>query len=118
MPDISSKIMKRQDKVLIVEGKKDQFVIANFMELAGISWPKNSPPVHIQDSGGSDKVPKITENILKGDAWTHVGIVIDADNDANTSWTTLQKNVTPIFLEYPYKYPTQATGMVNHPTRN
>jgi len=66
----------RQDKQLIVEGKTDLLVIAEFMEKAGVLWPTKNVPVHIVDSVGGPNAPTLTKAILKSDLWKNLGIVV------------------------------------------
>jgi len=97
----------RQDKQLIVEGKTDLLVIAEFMEKAGVLWPTKNVPVHIVDSVGGPNAPTLTKAILKSDLWKNLGIVVDADHDPQAAWQANRNPCSDLFPDIPQKIPVE-----------
>lgn len=97
----------RKDKLLMVEGKRDKLVICEFLELSGISWPSHRPPVNIIDAVGKCNIPKITKETLKSDDWESVGIIVDADDDAEAAWSSFRNTCTNIFTDIPNVLPRE-----------
>lgn len=97
----------RQDKQLIVEGKNDLLVIAEFMEQAGVLWLTNNPPVHIVDSSGKPNLPTHTKGILKSDLWENLGIVVDADHDPQAAWQSSRNLCAVFFPDIPQRIPDE-----------
>jgi hypothetical protein len=95
----------REDKQLIVEGKKDKFVIAEFMELAGVVWSQGNEPIHIEETGGKSKIANVAKEILKSELLKKLGIVMDADSDSETAWQSIRNSCIRFFPEIPKAIP-------------
>jgi len=74
------------NKKLIVEGEQDKRVIPELMEANGVTWPLGKEPVYIQSYGSDGFInnKKISAR-LKASGLTHLGLIIDADENPN--WT-------------------------------
>lgn len=108
----------RQDKQLIVEGKNDLLVIAEFMEQAGVLWLTNNPPVHIVDSSGKPNLPTHTKGILKSDLWENLGIVVDADHDPQAAWQSSRNLCAVFFRIYLKESQMRVVGLVKITVKN
>lgn len=106
MPGVSSRKPIRDDKILIVEGTKDRLVIPEFIELSGISWPRNKPPVDIRETGGIEEISSTINNILKSEPWTNVGVMVDADQNASNNWNKIRQECNNHFPGIPVQIPT------------
>ncbi|MBD2652229.1 hypothetical protein H6G45_01730 [Synechocystis sp. FACHB-383] len=78
-------------KILLVEGKEDQRVIPYLMEANGVDWPNKNPLVKIEDCNGYENLanPFEIRAYLKSGI-THLGIVVDADDDITARWQSLR----------------------------
>lgn len=61
------------------------------MEANGVDWPKKNPPVKIEDCKGYENLanPFEIRAYLKSGI-THLGIVVDADDDITARWQSLR----------------------------
>lgn len=82
-------------KKLLVEGASEKRVIPELMEKNGVPWPNQPHPVFIQPYDGYENLVKsgsiATE--LKESDLTHLGIIVDADDNDNE---LLDENNKPI----------------------
>jgi hypothetical protein len=88
-------------RVLYVEGKYDKFVLAEILEKNGVEWPRRNPPIWIEEIHPSTQnlittaeVDRKLQRRLR-DTWKQrefeaLGIVVDADQDANAAWQRVQ----------------------------
>ncbi len=80
------------DKVLLVEGKDDQAVIAELMKAIGFNVGTDKDLVWIKDCKGYENLAKIdrisTEILATG--LTTLGIVIDADEKPKSRWQSIR----------------------------
>jgi hypothetical protein len=100
-------------RVLVVEGKDELRVLPELLELAGISWPKGSEPVRIEDQDGIENIlaPGFIEATLKASGVTSVGIVVDANGDPVSRWEQIRSRLASSYPDFPVELP--ATGAVH-----
>ena len=79
------------NKRLIVEGEQDKRVIPELMEANGVPWPRGQEPVNIQAYGSDEFIDnnKISTR-LKERGLTHLGLIIDADNNPENRWQSIR----------------------------
>ncbi|MBD2665659.1 hypothetical protein B6N60_04545 [Richelia sinica FACHB-800] len=105
------------NKKLIVEGEQDKRVIPELMEANGVPWPKGKEPVDIEAYGSDGFIDnKKISTRLKASGLTHLGLIIDADENPEDRWQsirnaclkveTIQKSID----DFPEKMPE--TGMI------
>lgn len=96
------------ERVLLVEGKTDCFVIAQLMEANGIPWkPKENPPVFIRDCKGySQLVDSMTISTeLKARELKALGLIVDADVDLISRWQSVRNAFLKSIPDLPDKLP-------------
>lgn len=80
------------DKVLLVEGKNDKFVIAELMKSNGLNYITLEDIEWIRPSGGYENLAKeeVIATELLASGLTTLGIIIDADEHPNDRWTSIR----------------------------
>lgn len=94
---------KLEPRVLLVEGRDEQFVLPELLELCGISWLRGSEPVFIHDSEGIENLlarETITAE-LKTSGVEAIGLVVDANGDIEARWERVRALLTSIRAEFP-----------------
>jgi len=97
-------------RVLLVEGKTEERVIPYLIEAHGIGWgPKNSPIVKIVPHDGVDRLlePGVIGTWLKASGLTALGVIVDADDDANNRWWRIREQVPKDFVTLPEMIPRE-----------
>ena len=115
----NNKCGDRTDKILLVEGQDDIYTIA---ELIGrhINWPSPpaKPPVCIRDAGSKDELLK--KDYLSGHIKAHeaqiIGILVDADIDALSRWSSLKNSLGNFLKNFPEN--PIADGFIANSTNN
>ncbi|GAX35665.1 DUF3226 domain-containing protein [Nodularia sp. NIES-3585] len=107
MPSKEDKSTKR----LIVEGEQDKRVIPYLIEANGIPWKKGNEPVYIQPRGGNDFSNYWISARLKEAGLTHLGLILDADDDSSTSWQRMRDACLPSIRDIPQEIPE--TGLIH-----
>lgn len=100
-------------KRLLVEGKTDLFVIPYLMEANGVDWPNERRPVEIRALGGKDLDPAELSTELKGRELHQLGLILDADDDAEASWRRARGWFANLFPDMP-KQPLPG-GFISQP---
>ncbi|MTJ15613.1 MULTISPECIES: DUF3226 domain-containing protein [unclassified Dolichospermum] len=79
-------------KKLLVEGKDDLRVIPELIEKTGINWIENKKPiVPIGEIGGKDNLTSdLISTELQARGLTHLGLMIDADENVSDSWNMIR----------------------------
>lgn len=79
------------NKKLIVEGEQDKRVIPQLMAANGVTWPLGKEPVYIQSYGSDGFInnKKISAR-LKDRGLTHLGLIIDADENPKDRWQSIK----------------------------
>jgi hypothetical protein len=79
------------NKKLIVEGNQDKRVIPELMEANGVTWGKGKEPVYIEAYGSDEFInnKKISAR-LKASGLTHLGLIIDADENPKDRWQSIR----------------------------
>lgn len=98
---------------LLVEGAKDRRLFPYLMEQNGVNWPKDHEPVEIKDLGGRSLSKSDASAILKESGLLRLGIVLDADNDANSSWQLIKGWFEDSFVDMPDRI--RDTGFISEP---
>jgi hypothetical protein len=97
--------MKRAaSRLLLVEGEEDKRVIPWLIESAGISWGAvESPIVKIVACEGVDTLlsPGFIETHLKISGLFSLGVMVDADENAEERWARIRARIAPRFPEAP-----------------
>lgn len=80
------------DKVLLVEGKDDKFVIAELMKSHGLNFTTAKDIEWIKPSNGYENLAKqeVIATELLASGLTILGIIIDADEHPNDRWTSIR----------------------------
>ena len=109
--------MKRQpniNKILLVEGEDDKRVIPELIEKTGkIAWETgNTTIVGIRVLGSKSDLLKEEEiqTALKGSGLQALGILIDADEDANACWQSIRHQLEQTYPNLPMELPS--TGLI------
>jgi hypothetical protein len=91
-------------KILLVEGKDEQYVVRHLCRAHGISQEFGTEDFETQDGG----VERLIEHIpvrLKGSDVENVAVVLDADEDLSARWQSLRNQLSsagfPILPEHP-----------------
>jgi hypothetical protein len=100
-----------KSKRLIVEGEQDKRVIPYLMEANGIAWLRGKEPVDIQSYGGDSLINAYRISArLKETGLTHLGLILDADDDAYTRWQSIRNACLLSIPDIPEQIP--ATGLI------
>jgi hypothetical protein len=106
--------------VLIVEGMEDLKTIPYIMESNGVIWPSpTKAPVWIEQYEGYSNIlkPETIETELKASGLKVLGMIIDADENANNRWAEVRQSCLSSSLDLPEDLPqdgliyTTATGV-------
>lgn len=98
-----------QDKVLLVEGADECFVIPELIEANGINWgSKENPIVFIQDHKGYRNLvkPDVIATELLASGLTVLGIIIDADEQPNDRWQSIRNACLKSIPDLPKNLPS------------
>ena len=104
---------KYKPKKLIVEGNQDKRVIPWLMVANGITWEtEDGIVVDITTSGGVDNITAGKIKLqLQESALVSLGLIVDADEDADNRWTQIRGICSSSISDLPDKLP--ATGLVH-----
>ena len=98
-------------KQLIVEGEQDKRVIPYLMEANGIPWEKDKLPVDIESFGSDGFINRYRISArLKKAGLTHLGLIVDADDDADVRWRSVRNACLPSIPDIPEQIPE--TGLI------
>jgi hypothetical protein len=98
-------------KLLIVEGKDDQYSVVSLMK-AHLPWPDDAHPIHLEDGNGVNEILKdgyLTVH-LKSRTTMVLGIMLDADKKPKDRYKALRNICLPYFPSMPRSIP--ATGLI------
>ena len=104
---------KSQTKRLLVEGKKDKWLLPFLMEKNGVEWPKGNEPVDIEDLGRKLLTKPEASAYLKESGLRFLGVILDADDDAGASWRSVKGWFQEWFADMPDNIP--AEGYISAP---
>ncbi|MDH6059042.1 hypothetical protein NWP17_01045 [Chrysosporum bergii ANA360D] len=85
-----------KSKKLLVEGKDDLRVIPELIEKNGIYWGDNEKQgiVLIEECGGFTNITSdLISTELQARGLTHLGLMVDADDDADSRWQSLRDTI-------------------------
>ncbi len=100
-------------KKLLVEGKDDLRVIPELIEKNGITWvdSKKQPIVLIEECEGYENITSdLIYTELQTGRRTHLGLVVDADDDASLRWQSIRNACLTSITNIPEEIP--ATGLI------
>lgn len=104
----------RYPKKLLVEGQDDKRVIPQLMEANGVPWSlaDGQFAVFIEPYDGIDNLlaPGVIETELKASGLTTLGIVADADDNAEERWRRIRQRCVASFPATPMVLPE--TGLI------
>lgn len=92
------------ERVLLVEGAEDKRVLPQFVEFAGVPWgSKQAPIVTIRDYEGVEKLLAAgeIETALKASGLRALGVVVDADENAEARWHAIRSRVEKVYESIP-----------------
>ena len=107
-----------EPKKLLVEGQEDLRVIPELIEKNGIRWGDNKREaiVAIQDCGGYENInANLISTELQASGLTHLGVIIDADEDLLARWISIRNACLPSMPDIPEEI--SETGLI-HITKN
>ncbi|MEH2112334.1 DUF3226 domain-containing protein [Nostoc sp.] len=107
-----------EPKKLLVEGAEDLRVIPELIEKSGIRWGNNKREaiVSIQDCGGYENInANLISTELQTSELTHLGVIIDADEDLPARWISIRNACLPTIPDIPEEI--LDTGLI-HITKN
>ncbi|MEH2460240.1 DUF3226 domain-containing protein [Nostoc sp.] len=100
-----------RSKQLIVEGEQNKRVIPYLMEANGIIWEKDKHPVHIENYGSDGFINSYRISArLKGGGLTHLGLMVDADDDPDVRWRSIRNACLPSIPDIHEQIPE--TGLI------
>ncbi|OYD95565.1 hypothetical protein CDG76_11500 [Nostoc sp. 'Peltigera membranacea cyanobiont' 210A] len=105
-------------KKLLVEGQDDLRVIPELIEKNGIPWgdKKKEAIVLIEDCGGYENIDaNLISTELRASGLTHLGVIIDADEDLSVRWISIRNACLPSIPDIPEEI--SETGLI-HVTNN
>ncbi|MEH2355175.1 DUF3226 domain-containing protein [Nostoc sp.] len=105
-------------KKLLVEGQDDLRVIPELIEKNGIRWgdKKKEAIVLIEDCGGYENIDaNLISTELRASGLTHLGVIIDADEDLSVCWISIRNACLPSIPDIPEEI--SETGLI-HVTNN
>ncbi len=76
----------------LVEGPDDQGVLLGLLRLHGYGAhldPKSGPIV-VRSVGGINEIPRQFRVLAKGSTISHIGIIVDADNNLSARWQSIR----------------------------
>lgn len=82
-------------KILVVEGKDEQYLIPELLEKCGVLWPRNPHPFEIQEQGGVENILAngFIQTKLKESRLQALGIVVDADEAPHEKWQSILREI-------------------------
>lgn len=92
---------------LLVEGPTDLVAIAELAEGNGIPWPKGDEPVFIKTLGTKTPKKSAVPNELKASKVKFLGVVLDADDNAQQSWELAKSWFAGEFPDLPMQIPEE-----------
>lgn len=101
-------------KKLIVEGEQDKRVIPEFIEAKGIPWgeKRKEAIVDIEVYGGNQFIDSdFIATELKASGLTHLGLIVDADDNPSGCWESIRNSCLKSMPEFPKKLPS--TGLIH-----
>jgi len=101
-------------KKLIVEGNQDKRVIPELIEANGISWgnTRETAIVDIQAYGSNQFIDAdVISTELKASGLTHLGLMVDADDDLAARWQSIRSACLKSIPDIPEVLPQ--TGLIH-----
>ena len=91
--------MKRrrvEPRVLLAEGKDEQFALPELLELGGIPWPEKAPPVWLEQFDGVERllVRSTLQAELNASGLEALALVVDANGNPAGRWQRIHALLT------------------------
>lgn len=83
----------RPHGVLYVEGRDDQFSVADLLRLHDFQMDQSPRDVEIKLAGGRDPLLELIATAVKASTDTWVGFVVDADASAEDTWRAIAHRI-------------------------
>jgi hypothetical protein len=111
-------VRRREDKVLLVEGKNDLHSVCGIMQ-AFIPWPDDDPPVYIDDKGSVDAVLDSDRllTLLNSSKTRALGLMFDADTRLSQRYRSLRDACFSHFPDIPEEVPPDGLVVSNRRQR-
>ncbi|MCW5206366.1 hypothetical protein VU08_05490 [Desulfobulbus sp. F5] len=103
------------EKVLLVEGDDEKWVLPEFIEKNGVTWEdkQGNRIVEIKPFNGKEKLNRKLLNIeLKASGLKILGIILDADEYPSNRWKSIRNCLTEKFPDIPEQLPQ--SGLIHH----
>lgn len=103
-------------KKLLVEGDADKRVIPFLMEANGVAWEiGDQHVVHIEPHNGIDELlkPGVIEAELRASGLESLGVLVDANGDAQQRWTQIKNRIREQFEDLPEEIPEDGLNVVH-----
>lgn len=104
---------KIETKKLLVEGAEELRVIPQLMAANGVTWNRGEEPLNIINCDGVENLLKpkyISAQLKTPNGLTHLGIIIDADEEPDNRWKSLYNACLPNIPNLPQNLP--AAGLI------
>ena len=104
---------KIETKKLLVEGAEELRVIPQLMAANGVTWNRGEEPLNIINCDGVENLLKpkyISTQPKTPNGLTHLGIIIDADEEPDNRWKSLYNACLPNIPSLPQNLP--AAGLI------
>ncbi len=104
---------KIETKKLLVEGAEELRVIPQLMEANGVTWNRGEEPLNIINCDGVENLLKpkyISAQLKTPNGLTHLGIIMDADEEPDNRWKSLYNACLPNIPNLPQNLP--AAGLI------
>ena len=103
-------------KKLLVEGDADKRVIPYLMEANGVAWEiGDQHVVHIEPHGGIEELlkPGVIGAELRASDLEAVGVLVDANGDAQQRWRQIKNRIRDQFDDLPDEIPENGLNVVH-----
>ena len=101
-------------KKLVVEGEQDKRVIPEFIKAKGIPWgeTRETAIVDIEVYGNNKFINSdFIGTELKASGLTHLGLIVDADDNPSGCWESIRNSCLQIMPNFPQSLPN--TGLIH-----
>jgi hypothetical protein len=101
---------KIETKKLLVEGAEELRVIPQLMEANGVTWNRGEEPLNIINCDGVENLLKpkyISAQLKTPNGLTHLGIIMDADEEPDNRWKSLYNACLPNIPNLPQNLPAE-----------
>ena len=90
---MAKEIPKNAPHQLLVEGANDKFVVIELLKRHGLGWNPPTAAPFVRSCDNYQQLFLELPEIIKGQAYTKIGVMLDADTDVEKRWKEIQKSV-------------------------